>query len=506
MHSCGLKVRENRRVLKTSRPALRRHLRPHSLWGVLTTRNPVAVRKSTLIILLPALLLGACTAMKMEQPQEGIRIDTPAVWLESGQGANKRISTGWLKEFDDARMQQLVHEAVRNNNDLRATAHRLRAIKEGTIGARAARLPTVNARGGYSRVHSGEGPREGTTSESYSASLNASWEIDLWGRLRDLDEASYAAYQAALADFRSARLSLAVNTAKAWINLITAEQQLELGRKTLASYQDNLRIIERRYGANLLRSVDVQFGRNNVAAAERNVRSRTLDRNEAARSLELFLGHYPAASLKGSRTLPTLKKGVPAGLPSELMSRRPDLAASQANVYASAKRADAARKDLLPSLRLTGSAANGSDAFRRAIDPGFLAWAAATSLTQNVYNGGAPTAAARAALDRNKAAIDTYVQDCLTAFREVESALETERSLAEQEIFLLKEVEQAGLAEKQSERDLAMGIDGSTVLEILEAQRRAVNSRSTLIRLRNQRLQNRLDLHLALGGDFETIK
>ena len=465
------------------------------------------MRNSPLItVTSAALLLGGCTAMKMERPQEGVRIDTPAVWLESGEGSSKRISTGWLNEFDDARMKQLVLEAVRNNNDLRATAHRLRAVKEGTIGARAARLPSVSARGGYSRVHSGEGPREGTTSESYSASLNASWEVDLWGRLRDLDEASYAEYEVALAAFRSARLSLAVNTAKAWINLITAEQQLDLGQKTLASYKDNLRIIERRYKANQARSIDVQFGRNNVAAAERNVRSRSLDRNEAARSLELFLGHYPAADLKGTQTLPTLKQDIPAGLPSELVSRRPDLAASQAGVYASAKRADAARKDLLPSLRLTGSAANGSDAFRRAIDPGYLAWAAATALTQNVYNGGAPTAAARAALDRNKAAIDSYVQDCLVAFREVESALEAERSLAEQEFFLLKEVEQAGLAEKQSERDFAMGLEGSTVLEILEAQRRAANSRGSLINLRNRRLQNRLDLHLALGGDFQTTK
>jgi multidrug efflux system outer membrane protein len=459
-----------------------------------------------LALLMITVLLGGCAAFRMDRPVEGTRIDVPAAWLESGKGNNGRISTGWLDEFSDARMKQLVRSAIRNNQDLKAAAYRLRATREGTIGARAARLPSLETRAGYSRTYDGLGPLPGVDRESYSLSFNASWEIDLWGRLRDLDEASYANYEAAVADFRGARLSLAVNAAKAWANLIAAEQQLELAHTTLASYKDNLRIMERRYRANLLRSVDVQFGRNNVAAAERNVSSQTLNRNDAARSLEILTSQYPSASLQGSRVLPKLKKDVPAGLPSELISRRPDLIASRSNVYASAKIADAARKDLLPSIRLVGSAANNSDSFSRVTDPDYLTWSAASSLAQTIYRGGAPSAAARAALERNRASIHTYVQDCLGAFREVESALEAERSLAQQEHFLRQEVQQAGLAEKQSERDMAMGIEGSTVLEILEAQRRAVNARISLIRLRNERLQNRLDLHLALGGDFETSK
>ena len=252
--------------------------------------------------------------------------------------------------------------------------------------------------------------------------------------------------------------------------------------------------------------MDVQFGRNNVAAAERDLRNRMLSRNEAARSLELLLGRYPSAALQSSSQLPRMKPNVPVGLPSELLARRPDLTAARLDVYASAKRADAARTDLLPSLRLTGASSNSSSASSNLLNPEYLTWSIASSLAQTIYNGGAPSADARAALEQNRAAISSYVQICLVAFQEVESALETERSLAEQEKFLRMEVEQAGLAEKQSERDLAMGIEGSTVLEILEAQRRAVNARASLIRLRNDRLQNRLHLHLALGGNFETSK
>ena len=466
--------------------------------------DPMRMIHHGLLILLFAAICGGCTAFRMDRPDEAARIDVPTAWTEAGAGSNGRISTGWLDEFTDPRMKQMVRTAIRQNQDLKAAAFRLRAAKESTIGARAARLPTLGAGAGYSRSYSEFGP--GFDRESYSLTLNASWEIDLWGRLRDLDEASWANYEAAVADFRGARLSLAVNTAKAWANLITAEQLLALSNATVASYKDNLRIMERRYRSNLLRSVDVQFGRNNVAAAERSVSSQTLNRNNAARSLEILLGQYPAASLKSATSLPTLKQDVPAGLPAGLIARRPDLVASRNAVYASAKLADAARKDLLPSLRLTGSTGNNSGSFNQLIDPGYLTWSAAASLAQTIYRGGVPSAEARAALDRNRASIHRYVQDCLVAFREVESALEAERSLAQQEFFLLKEVEQAGLAEKQSERDLAMGIEGSTVLEILEAQRRAVNARSSIIRLRNERLQNRLDLQLALGGDFETVK
>ena len=138
------------------------------------------------------------------------------------------------------------------------------------------------------------------------------------------------------------------------------------------------------------------------------------------------------------------------------------------------------------------------------MDPSFLTWSIASSLAQTLYQGGAPSAAARAALELNKAAIHDYVQEALQAFREVESALQVDLSLREQEGFLLIEVDQASKAQAAAERDLGLGIEGSSVLEILESQRRAVNARGSLIRLRNQRLQNRLNLHLALGGDYDT--
>ncbi len=454
----------------------------------------------TTVSLLTLVTFVSCEALKGPQATSQVSIDTPKAFATAASGRNDKISTGWLREFGDPRMTQLVKEALANNQNLKAAAHRLRAAKEGTIIGRAARLPDVSSSTGARRSDA----RDTATRDSYSLSLNIGWEADLWGRLRNLDRASQADYQSALADFRGARLSLAANTAQAWCNLVTAEQQLALAEKTVDSYKTALPVVERRYRATTLRAVDVQFARNNVASAERSLRIRRLNRDDAARNLEILLGRYPAANVTSSFELPSLAKSVPFGLPSQLLERRPDLQAARANLYASAERAEAARKNLLPNLRLTGSASNSADSLKRAFDPNFLLYSAAASLSQSIYRGGALSAQARAALERNKAEIQDYTRIALLAFREVESALAADRSLAEQELFLEKEVRQTKLAEKRALSDITLGIEGASFLEYLEAQRRSENAGISLISLKNQRLQNRIDLHLALGGDFIT--
>jgi outer membrane protein TolC len=322
--------------------------------------------------------------------------------------------------------------------------------------------------------------------------------------LKDLDRATAADFDAAVAEFRNARLSLAATTAKSYCNLISAQQQLVLAQTTLDSFEKNLRIIERNYKAGIpnVRALDVQLGRTNVSSAQRLVKSRQLERDDAARGLEVLLGRYPAATTQAARQLPSLRGAIPVGVPASLVERRPDLAASRARIYATANRADAARKNLLPDLSLSaGSAASGAS-FSRLFQVDQLVSTIAANLTQNLYTGGADQAEARAALARNDAAIHDYAQSSLEAFREVEAAIAAETSLQSQEGFLQKEVEQAALAEKQAERDYSEGIEGADILSVLESQRRANNARSSLIRLKNERLQSRIDLHLALGGSF----
>ncbi|MGJ8672533.1 efflux transporter outer membrane subunit [Rubritalea sp.] len=463
----------------------------------------------SLKLLLPltaCISLAACSQLVKTHSQDTAQVQAPSSWKEASKGQNKEISSGWLSDFDSPEINKLVNEALNNNPNINAAAARLSAAKEGTIGSQANLLPTVGASTGTSRSRFENGDSASTSSESYNLRLNASWEPDIWGRLRDLRDSSLSGYYADIQQYRAARLSLAANTARGWFNLISAQNQVDLAENILESFNKNNAIVERNYKAGIpsTRAISVQFSRNNVASAQRTLKSRIQARDEASRQLEQLLGRYPSASLIASAKLPNFKKSPPASIPSELLIRRPDLAAAQLRVYQSAKQADAAQKSLLPNINLSGSLSSNNVQFGNIFDPNFLAANAAASLTQSIYRGGELKANARGALERNKASIYDFSNQALIAFREVENALAEGKSLAEQEKFLLVEVRQAQLAVRSAELDYAEGLDSSGILEILEAQRRANNSRAQLIALKNRRLQNRIDLHLALGGDFYT--
>jgi NodT family efflux transporter outer membrane factor (OMF) lipoprotein len=442
------------------------------------------------------LLLSGCG---FQSPVDDLAIHTPGTWAEASSGTQGKISTGWLSDFSDPGLERSVNEALAHNRSLKAASARLREAKEETIIVRARQLPILDA-----------GTRGGATDgsgipsvQSYNLNLAASWEPDLWGRLRDLTRAAEADERAAIEDFRGARLSLAANAAKAYVNLISAEQEIDLAEVTLESFRKNLRIIERTYKATGEGALDIQFARTNVSAAERAVEATKLNRGNAARTMEVLQGRYPGGQLRGASDLPNLPGSVPAGIPASMVERRPDLAAARARLFASAKRSDAARKSLLPDFSLTASGGTVGVRLSDLLNPDFLIANITARVDQVLFDGGALAAGARGALAGNDRLVNEYAQLALDTFREVEATLAADRSLAIQEKFLKSEVEQAGLAEKQAERDYAEGINPN-ILSVLEAQRRANNARAAIIRLRNQRLQNRFDLHLALGGDFRT--
>lgn len=453
----------------------------------------------TLLITSLALGLSACESWRFAAPVSDTTVRTPGDWVAASSGSEGRISTGWLAEFGDPPLTRTVNEALAHNRSLKAAAARLRVARETTIIARARTLPSVGLSGSGSVTDSSDSDR----TQSHGLNLAASWEPDLWGRLRNLSQAAEADERAAIEDFRGARLSLAANTAKAWCNLISAEQEVTLAGVTLESFEKNLRIIERNYKGTGEGALDIQFGRTNVSSARRALESRKLDRAEAARALEILLGSYPSGVTRNARDLPKLRSAVPAGIPANLLDRRPDLSASRARLFASAQRADAARKALLPSFSITGAGGSSTTRLAEMLSVENLAATLAARFTQVITEGGAVSAEARAALARNEVTLHEYTQTALEAFREVESALAADRSLAAQETFLASELDQAALAEKQAERDYSEGINPN-ILSVLEAQRRANNARASMIRLRNQRLQNRINLHLALGGDFQT--
>ena len=289
------------------------------------------------------LSLASCNQIPSQRPLEEGSVNLRSAFAAAQTGQNDEVVTNWLQSFQDPQLTRAVQTALANNQDLQSAAILLKSARQGTIIGRASRLPTLNASGNSSLSRS-----NGETNDSYGFSLNASWEPDVWGRLRDLEVASVADYHAAVADYRSARLSLAINTAQSWCDLITAESQLTLAVETLKSFRKNYQIIQRGYKLGTLRPLDDAFGRSNVADAEGSLKSSQLARDEAARNLQILMGQYPDAKLISAFELPRTPR-VRAGLPSGLLARRPDLTARRLDILASAKVADAERRSSFPA-------------------------------------------------------------------------------------------------------------------------------------------------------------
>lgn len=338
------------------------------------------------------------------------------------------------------------------------------------------------------------------TTHDIGASLN--WEIDLWGRLRNRTQAALADANASAADFHALRLSLAANIARSWFNAAELEQQVRLARDTVTSLEKNLNFVERGVDLGTSEALDLRLTRANVANARSNLDAQNRQLDQATRALEILVGRYPARQLKVSQSLPDLAIGVPSGLPSALLRRRPDLRASEFRFAAASERLVEAKKQFLPSFTLTVGGGATSSELRKLLNPDYLASSIGANIGQTIFDGGRIKGGIEAAKGRYEEALASFRQNALQAFGEVETALAAEVFLKSQLRSQKRAAEESTKAEELAWDQYASGlVDGLTWLE---AQRRSFNASSGLLQLKNLRLQNRIDLHLALGGDFQS--
>jgi multidrug efflux system outer membrane protein len=457
-----------------------------------------------------AFALGAYGCADLEGPQSGGEVVAPGDFT-AGRAIPGRAATGWLGDFSEPGLNAVVAEAMGANQDLAASAGRLRAARANAGITRAAGLPQISATGGTTRrrgvaeVPDGSGGTSAVsnyaTSHDIGASLN--WEVDLWGRVRNRSRAAVADANASAANFHALRLSLAANIARSWFNAAELEQQVRLARETLTSLEKNLNFVERGVDLGTSEPLDLRLTRTNVASARSNLAAQSRQLDRATRALEILIGRYPARQLKVSQSLPDMGVGVPTGLPSALLERRPDLRASEFRLAASSERVGEAKKQILPSFSLTVGGGTSSSELRKFLNPDYLAGSIGASIAQTVYDGGRIQGGIEAAQGRYDEALANFRQNALQAFGEVETALAAEVFLRNQ----LQSQKQAAVESTKAEElawDQYAGglIDGLTWLE---AQRRSFNANSGLLQLKNLRLQNRIDLHLALGGDFQSL-
>jgi NodT family efflux transporter outer membrane factor (OMF) lipoprotein len=445
--------------------------------------------------------LGGCAVTQPPAPEE-IResalqdTEIRAEWSADRPAAGP-ISDYWLRTFADPRLDALVDEAILRNPDLRAAATRVEQSAAYADIARAALRPSLNLLG----TASGSGSGSDFSSGLQGLLLSASWELDLWGRLRYGRSAAEQSYASAQADFEFARQSLAAQVARSWFIAIDARLNLEAATSMAQAGQKLLRLSEDRQRVGRDSGRDVALARASLATFEDLVRQAQQASEQAARSLELVLGRYPAAELQAAEAFPALPGPVPVGMPLQMLERRPDMVAAERRVAAAFGRVGEAKAAQLPQLSLTASfGALSSEVLEFQEDFENPAFGIGVGLLAPIYQGGQLKAQVAVRTAEQAEALARYASQALTAIGDVENALGASRLLAERiELLSLALAEQ----ERALEADLAAYRVGRQDLRPVQQQQIQVQSaRMALLSAQSEQLVQRVNLHLALGGSF----
>ncbi len=456
------------------------------------------------------LVVGCATAPPIAHPK--LDVDIPAGW-SAADIAVGQIDVMWWNDFDDPGLASAVEQALEQNFDLRAAVARLEQAAADARAIEGDLQPTVQAGLNGSRrkqnfvgfpIPGREGQVLSTISTNYGLSLDVSWELDLWGRLRLGARAALADLQASAADLRAAQLSIAGQTTKTWFAVAEAQQQVDLSTQTVDSFRASAAQVRDRFETGIRPPLDLRLALLNLSNAESQRQQRLQQLDSATRQLEVLQGRYASRTIATPSELPTATSSVPAGLPADLVARRPDLVSAERRLAAAVARAGVARRDLLPRITLTGSTGTAGDGLRSLVDGDFGVWSLLGNVVAPLWQGGR----LRAMVDRADAtgaeSLAAYANTALTAYSEVEIALAADEFLAGREQHLVQSVEQARAAVRLADERYRAGLD--TYIPVLESQRSAFNAEAELIAARRLRLENRVDLYLALGGGFEQLE
>ena len=448
-----------------------------------------------------ALLLSACASV--EPGTEEARTiaseqipDQPDYWTAAAAKVGQ-VENGWIRKFGDPKLTQLVGEAQRNNRDLRAAAINVERSWVLAKQSGAALSPQVNATlgGNSAGGFSGSG-----SNESASIGVQANWELDVWGRIRSGQQAATSSAEAAEADYTYAQHSLAAGVARAYFGAINAEQQVQIANDIVEALTETQRIVQVQYDNGLASAQDLALAKANLATSSDTLESGKASRDAALRSLEVLIGRYPSTSLLVGSRLPAKPADPPAGLPSQLLERRPDLIAAERRIAAAIDTVDQSKAARLPSISLTGGVSGGSTDLSTLLNPANLAWQAASSLLVPVVDGGARQAQVELSTLDQKAAVEAYASAALTAFTEVENALADGYTLKRRKTFLQEAVRSSDEALRLARLQYNEGeID---LLSVLQLEQSAFGARSNLVTLNRLELDQYIDLNLALGGDW----
>ncbi|MGY8639947.1 MAG: efflux transporter outer membrane subunit [Verrucomicrobiales bacterium] len=460
-------------------------------------------------VALAVVFLNGCISTGLNNPRlaTAVSADIPDSWMAARIVVPADSAMGWLDDFDGGgKLLSLAREAVGKNYDLAASAARVRQSLERVKIAKADGLPQFDTDFSTNRSQNLRGANfTSSRANQFALGLDLAWEVDLWGRIGNVKKARLADLKAVDADYQAARLSLGATVVKTALEILESEMQVDLSRKNLKSLQTNLEILDSKLEAGDAEdrtALDISLSRADVARTESTIAQQQREADASRRAMEALLGRYPKGKIDSLRKLPTISRSIPGGLPSELLLRRPDLIAAEARVDAQFQEVAASRKALLPTFRITaGGGTSTTQDLSDLMDINNLVWNIGQNLAQPIFLAGKLKADIRLTEAERDEVAAQYADTALAAFREVETALAAEKYYVKQVAALEKAAMESDRAEELSLSQYEKGL--VDIITLLESQRRAFDANSSLLTVRLLLLQNRIDLHLALGGDFD---
>jgi NodT family efflux transporter outer membrane factor (OMF) lipoprotein len=444
-----------------------------------------------------AAALAGC-ALKSPPPREDIaaqalpNFQAQESW-SSGTTGTGAVADHWLTTFRDPQLDALVAEALAYNADLRVAAARIEQAAAYVRLSGATLYPQVNLRA--------TGSLGADSSGVQGVGLFINWEFDLWGRIRAGQAAAQDQDGSTWLDAEFARQSIAALVAKGWFLATEARLQKTIAEDMAAVAQRQLDLAQDRLRVGVGTDYDVTLARASLAGYRDSVASVDLAYQQALRSLEALTGRYPAAALKVPAQLAAIPGPVPVGMPSELLERRPDVVAAERRVAAALYRVEEAKAAKLPRISLTAGLNSISSAVFVLKERDNPAWSLGAGLVAPLFLGGQLQAQEDLRTAEQKQAVAEYGRIGPRAFGEVENALSAEFNLDAREAILKQAVaDNARALELANIRYRA----GSGDLRAVQQQLLALAaSRTALLRVQSERLVQRVNLHLALGGSFD---
>lgn len=459
-----------------------------------------------------ALLTVSLTACSMVPDYFKPEVKAPTTWDSRQDGANIWPDSNWWAGFNAPELDRLIDEARANNTDLRAAVARIRQAEAQAKISGAALYPTLGADAGASRTSTGRQSSSSTSTgtsrsgstirNTYSSNLTAGYQVDLFGANRATAEAALTRLESSRFDRETVAITLYADIASTYFQLLSLRDRIRLANDTLRSAEGILELLETQQRNGVITEYEVATQRAGVANQRASVAVLDQTERQTLDALAVLLGRQPQGFRVEGNTLSGLTlPPLAAGLPSELLLRRPDLRKAEADLRAANFDIGAARAARFPSLDLTGRTGTSADAVRNLFEPGTMIYSIAAGLTAPIFEGGRLEGGEELSRARKDELVESYRGAILSAFRDAEDALGATVNTGRQSGFASEAYRQASEAYRVVEMRYRAGTVG--FLELLDAQRSVFTANDTSVQALLGRLNANVDLYKALGGGWD---